>query len=514
MGARQKTVRSLRAVALVGLGITACDESSSSKAERADGSFADAGGEPARDSGETATGPDGGRQDTGIDAADADVTDASEPNRDDASTPDAGEAVSMFCGDRIRDPVLEECDDGPGAALDVCASDCKVRETWLGDETAARTWGLGPHVLTGNPSGIGATFVKHQATPTVWLAMFNGSGGAALAPVEVSSGKQPTAQPHPCVAALPSGDFVVAWTDIESASPDILLRKVSTSGVLSNPIVAHQLASGPQQDADLIWTGKELVAAWTDATNVKVRTFDANLTPQMQEAVLAGSDAIESSVVLSPLGDSYAAAFRVGAGGTETIRVVSGNLTWQVSPAFLPGPEGDRPALASLDGTHLLLAFAEGVEPLGAGTGTVPRLRFAILSTEQPGDVSASALMLDKEPYASDDSLAQKQPRVAVSSDTAALLWQQASNAGADGEEVMMATWRWDAAQEQLVPQREQPLHEPSAGQQTIPALGTSPLYPGGALIMGFQQSSPPGPRLAPDLLWTLRPLPWVDLTP
>src|SRR5262245_40544481 len=39
---------------------------------------------------------------------------------------------SQFCGDAIRDPMLEECDDGPTAGDDACTSDCRVHDTpWL-----------------------------------------------------------------------------------------------------------------------------------------------------------------------------------------------------------------------------------------------------------------------------------------------------------------------------------------------------------------------------------------------
>src|SRR5262245_59446683 len=51
-----------------------------------------------------------------------------------AGEPDSGpppHPVSEYCGDAIRDPVLEECDDGSGAQDDGCTADCRVRSVPL-----------------------------------------------------------------------------------------------------------------------------------------------------------------------------------------------------------------------------------------------------------------------------------------------------------------------------------------------------------------------------------------------
>ncbi len=55
--------------------------------------------------------------------ADVDAT-TDDASSDQASGPDA--PVSHACGDRIRDPVLEECDHGPGSSS--CVADCRVQE--------------------------------------------------------------------------------------------------------------------------------------------------------------------------------------------------------------------------------------------------------------------------------------------------------------------------------------------------------------------------------------------------
>jgi hypothetical protein len=60
---------------------------------------------------------------SGDGAVDAGADTLSDASPDDAA--DAPHPVSQFCGDRIRNPVTEECDDGtsPGS----CTADCRVR---------------------------------------------------------------------------------------------------------------------------------------------------------------------------------------------------------------------------------------------------------------------------------------------------------------------------------------------------------------------------------------------------
>src|SRR6185436_10541655 len=45
-----------------------------------------------------------------------------------ASSGSGGRPTSLFCGDAIRDPVTEECDDGNLDDADSCTTACLVRD--------------------------------------------------------------------------------------------------------------------------------------------------------------------------------------------------------------------------------------------------------------------------------------------------------------------------------------------------------------------------------------------------
>src|SRR5690606_38843519 len=135
---------------------------------------------------------------------------------------------SEWCGDGIRDPVSEECDDGPGSEPDSCSQDCQVRELlvepWEGSsevgEFAPDRWlGAGRHPVAAGHAGFAVAYVEPPAVgdldeppPVVEVARFD-ERGKPLDRVLVSQGSFAVDFADPVVAELPAGAFAVAYTE-------------------------------------------------------------------------------------------------------------------------------------------------------------------------------------------------------------------------------------------------------------------------------------------------------------
>jgi hypothetical protein len=167
----------------------------------------------------------------------------------------------------------------------------------------------------------------------------------------------------------------------------------------------------------------------------------------------------------------------------ETIRIRAGATAWTIGPAFLPGPAGSKPAIAALDGTHLVVAYAVGI-PGGDGNGS--KIQVALLDVAAPGAVSGA----DVEALAPGTvGLDQAQPSVAVVGTSAYLAWWTGAAPGStDGEELWLKVVAWDGAA--LDPSAvEVPLPrwtQARVGDQVAPALTATALPPGGAVAAGW----------------------------
>jgi hypothetical protein len=450
---------------------------------------------------------------------------------------DAGAAphpVSTYCGDAIRDPMLEECDDGLDDLLSACTADCRVRDIGVLDAdhgdagvspTFQRVLGAGVHVAAAQADGFAVAYVAREGTSEVHLAPFDRWGNRAGEPVIASQGGAPGTQASPVVAALPDGHYAVAWND-RASTPDVALRRITAAMLPGDaapsgaPILVHASPTGAQQDADLLWTGSELVVAWTDGFDLKLRRFNAQLTPLAAEQTLAATPNLESSVSLAAFETGWAAAWRVGESGFERMRVRAGNTSWW-TPLHAPGPEGDRPGLVQLDATHLLLVYTMGTDPLGSGTSNVGRLRYALLDVDAPGLVTPSSWTPLVEPYASDGSLAQRRPSLTRVGARVYLAWETQSPLGDPlRSEVFFAELGWSAEDSgdgpgELMQHEERPLQidAPRAGDQRNARLAASPLFPEGAVITLWEDHSGLlDGRPAPDVLMAFRPSPLVTL--
>jgi hypothetical protein len=484
----------------------------------------DAGGTPVQDAGALDAGGGGGKGPSGGASgggADPDSIDAGELRAD------AGPPVSERCGDAIRDPLTEECDDGPGDASDACDEDCRAHPVQLGPDvdgasgapsSISRELGLGPHVVSASKHGFAVTYVEQADGTSVWVQLFDARGGPRGGPIDVGDGTLPMLAASPVVAALPSGAFAVAWSETSGGMPDVAMRLVDGPeekdlGAVSWP---HDGRSGPQDQPDLLWTGSELIVAWSDRLDVKCRRFDESLEPLAQEQALGTTAGIESSVVLASFGTSWAAAWRAGDQGLERVRVVADGVGW-VTPAGPPGPEGDRPTLLTLDDEHLLLVYTVGTDPLGSGTANVGRLRAAVLDTASPGEVDPELVVAIAAPYSTDDGLSQRRPGLVRVGDELFLVWESTSPLGdARANEILLQSLAWTPDDPELLSvtdERSVPTDAPTDGDQQNPRLGASPLFPGGALIVLFEDHTGSDiTRPLPDVSLALRPIPWVTL--
>ncbi|GMV19446.1 MAG: hypothetical protein AMXMBFR56_76700 [Polyangiaceae bacterium] len=362
--------------------------------------------------------------------------------------------VSLSCGDGIRDPVTEECDDGNASSSDSCSA-CFVRDVLLvpgpGSDggvppKVSRRMGDGRHPAAGGDSGFAVAFVTSLPAPvTLGLLTFDSVGVPASPPVTVAADASVTANAHPVVAALPGGKFAVAYTDLNADGDGlgIALRTVDAATKQVGPLVrANTTKTFGQHDVDLVWTGTELVAAWVDdsklpisGSDVRMRRFSASLTPLSSEEVVANSPAQESAVALAPFASGWAAAWRSGTSGAETIVVKAVGASWSV-PLASPGPAEDKAALAELDATHLLLVFSEG---------TPARLRGAILDTASQGTVtSIFPIGPAVAPYSTDATLAQSHPSAVRAGGKVYVAWRSSLVPGdAKAEELWLKELAW-----------------------------------------------------------------------
>jgi len=412
--------------------------------------------------------------------------------------------TSTACQDAIVG-ADEECDDGPGAALDACTSTCQTRdqpvvpaEESLGGE---RFLGVGRHPLSGSDSGFGISYLQIDpllGEPQVGVSTFDIWGKPARR-VIVSEGASPIDEANPVLAALPGGKYAVAWSDFDGDGSDlgVALRLVDATGELGSLTSANAQAEFSQLNPDMLWTGSELVVVWedySDAVNgpdLRYRRFDQNLQPLSGDSVLAASELPEAAVALAKLDGSWAAAYREGrADGLENIVVRVGEDTFRVGPV-MGGPIDDRPALVALDQTHLLVAFS--TDPLVSGAGGVPRIRYSVIDIESQAAPSIVPLDPQDAELFNEAQVSQLSPSVEAAPGGAYLAWRSEARPGdASGDQLWLKHLRWittgpapqlyDDEPELLLPRT----CDEHLGDQRTPQLLSVPLPPSGALATAW----------------------------
>jgi hypothetical protein len=260
------------------------------------------------------------------------------------------------------------------------------------------------------------------------------------------------------------------------------------TGAEGGLVHANTTTSYDQSDPDALWIGGTLVVAWVDDSDpdtgpdVRLRTFDASLSPTSDEETLAASADVESDVALASFGGTWAAAWRDSKEGMESTLVRAGSSLWSVGP-YVPADADDRPALLALDDTHLLLAFTVGVDLDDAGITDGDQLHLAILSTDAAGPAN-DVVLTTGEPALDAGSVSQ--PSLARVGDSIYLAYKTAAVPGSMlGEELFTRALSWDGSAKSLdtsqIPQR--PLTDRfTGGDQRRPSLATGALCPDGAL--------------------------------
>lgn len=427
-------------------------------------------------------------------------------------------AVSLFCGDGIRDAVLEECDDGNADDVgDSCTSACGVRDVTAvplaaADPPGGRRLGFGRHPAAAGSDGIAIALIEGAASGELALATFDPKGVPSGA-VTVESGVWP--ESSPVVAALPGGDYAVAWSDelVDGDGLGVALRIVDPSAPgNSAPTAANVTSVFAQGDPDVVWTGTELVVAWGDdssfatAPDVRFRTFASDGTPTSPEQTLASTSASESHVALARTTAGWASAWRASTpAGLEAIEVRSDALAWWVGP-FVGGPADDAPAVGELDATHLFVAFTETTS---GASGLTSKLRVAILDAATPGSTQSSPL----EPSVVDlADFAQDQPSVASVGGRTYVAWRSVGAPADPGaEDIWLKPIAWpavDASGALALPEIALPRQAAHrAGDQRRVALAASPLGPEGAIVAAWEDfgltfgAGEAGPDVAVELV-------------
>lgn len=270
---------------------------------------------------------------------------------------------SFLCGDGIRDPVTEECDDGGDLEpLDLCTVTCQLEDALvevqaLADNDApfheraplGRRLGHGRHPVAAGPDGFAVAYVE-EPTP----AAVANDGGASDAPfvgialydfpppryfnalfehrdpqplVNVSAGTSPLLAADPVVAGLADGSYAVAYTSFgdDGDALGVVLRRLTPSSAAAATLGAVTFASAEtfasQYDADLLpLPDGNLLVAWADdrdpfaGPDLYYRLFSSALTPLGEvDTPLADSLAAEGHVALASFGAGWAAAWRASA---------------------------------------------------------------------------------------------------------------------------------------------------------------------------------------------------------
>lgn len=434
--------------------------------------------------------------------------------------------TSTSCGDAIAG-ANEECDDGPGTALDACTPSCQTRDQPAkGGIRSDRILGAGRHPISGLEQGFVNTFVEFvDGSPAIGASLFNIWGQSAHH-VVVSEGATPIDEANPVAAALPDGNFAIAWADFDGDGSDlgVALRKVGADGTLGPLGVANSSREFSQLNPDTVWTGSQLVVAWEDyadtatGPDLRYRLFDADLNPLSDDVALADSALPEAAVALAPFNGGWAAAYREGsADGKENVVVRVADSSFRVGP--VPGgPIDDRPALVELDATHLLVVFSVGTDPGLTGTYNVPRLRYAVVDTA--GSVTPASQSLDPldDVYTTSTQVSHLSPALARGADgtnDVYLSWRSEGRPGdAAGDQIWLKYVSWHASlettlalnePESLIPR----LCEGSIGDQRRPQLAKVGLPPSGALAIAWDDySHSQGPEAGdPDVVVHYAPL-------
>jgi hypothetical protein len=337
--------------------------------------------------------------------------------------------------------------------------------------------GAGRHPVAASANGVAVAYIETTGgNVAVKVGALDVHGNSVGSPTTLAAGAQAQREADPVAAALLGGNsYVTAWTGfVDGDELGVGLRVVDPSAPAAGAVTTANVTTvGSQESPDVIVTAAgNVIVAWTDMSNpetapdLRIRAFAPSLAPTSVEETLAGSGEKESDVALAPFGNSYAAAWRSALNGVESVHARVGNTEWTVA-LETAGPAGDRPALAELDATHLVLVYVDGV-----------KVRAAVLDVASPGP----AMSVDV-PGAT--AGAQSQPNAVRVGGEVYVAWRVAGTPGdANGEDVVIKAVRLGAGGglDLAAPEMPMPRGEHRQGDQRAPALAAS----GGSLVSGW----------------------------
>ncbi len=450
---------------------------------------------------------------------------------------------SFECGDGCWDPDNEECDDGNFYSTDGCGPLCAVSDVLVGPGVASsdsrpppgRTLGDGRHPVAAGDYGFAVIYVEPEgAAPRIAIRDFDAVGipcNAATgcgADTTVGEDATPVVAAHPVITPLSGGEYMVAFVEFGGDGDGLgvaMQRLIPGEATQEAVFFMNQTTLGAQYDPDLVWTGKEVVGAYVDSSNLdtapdlRLRTFvDGSGS---NEELLAGTLAAEFNVALAPTSDGFAAAWRESTGIKETVRVrrrfaAGSEVEWNVSPSFLAPDSTDRPALVELDEQYLLLVYTDARLD-ATGTSHIGRLRYAILDADVPGTVKGRNVAAKAAGYKGDVTIGQGRPNVVRVGDELLVTWTSARIVGdSRGEEVWLKSVTWSPGDTTLgVAQVEEPLpreDEHREGDQRTSALASMPYSNDVGLVCAWDDRGRTFGAIsgAPDVVAELIPMPML----
>lgn len=431
------------------------------------------------------------------------------------------------CGNNLRDPFTEECDDGAShLANDACTDTCRVRDmlacptcgTGVGNE---RFLGLGRHVVSAT-SGPGVVVSFPQGTDAAH-ALIGASAPSVFSPFGAD-------QPgpflsNPVVVSMPSF-FVTVWTG-QGTDGDGLGIQARIAHPTSAPLPAT-VNGGTlfgQRDPDAVRiSDTEFVVAWVDDSDLdtgpdlRVATRSVALATGFSGGggtPLANTADAEGNVALTAFGTTYAAVWRAGMGPLETVRAKTGATSWSVGP-FPPGPADDRPSIAQLDATRALVAYSKGIDTDLDGLPDRAEVRVAAFDTAMAGGpVAELSVATLQAPYSD-------QPVLVVAEGKAYLAYRIPGTPGDPlGDELYFAELAFSSVSfggaaltiANTWPLPREVAHR--AGDQRRPSLSSGPWTSGTALVAAWEDHAKTVTgSLKRDVLMQIIPLPVVRNNP
>ena len=396
------------------------------------------------------------------------------------------------CGDGWRDPVWEECDDGldplAGTYDSACTSDCIVLDRLVaidaGSKVADRWLGLGRHPVAGGAYGhaVVVTELAGPAGDEVRVATYTFSSfGERLG--ARSWGNVPV-EADPVVAALPNGDYAVAYASFDDTGDGvrIALARVSKDGSsVEQKGTVNTTKVFSQHSPDVLWTGKRLVVGWEDESTIRRRVcrkeFNADLQPVSGEVCTSTLDAA-TRVSLATLNGERVTSYRVDRSETSIFQVdLPSGAVFATEPVWSPAFD-ETLALAELDGCTMLGVYVDGNDVMRA------------VVFDDTGAALGPPVVLGEPRW---------RPALAMTADGAYLAWWEPSavphgSVGWDpnAEEVWLQRLSWNGSvldvSSKPIPLPRTTLHR--LGDQVMPSLASVPLWPTGALVAAWTDLS------------------------